>query len=324
MNNPYAQPGPYDQVGADAGVPMEPRRTSVLAIISLVLGLICCIPGLPELGVLTGIFAVVLIGGSGGRVGGRGLAIAGIFVGLLSTALQVLVLLGMFQAAKQFAVYGEIMEKLAAGDQTGFVSEFDPTVQAEITDERFEAFASEVEAEWGTFDAPLDSLSDYVSAYFDSGDQFQAMQDLQNPQSGILPIPVRYSNGTPVVFFFIPQQNSGMPIPLNAAVPLQDGSALIWLLPDGAGASSMGTPPATPAPADGEGEISDAEAAAEDAAADAEEAAGQVVEDAEGAAEEAAEDAPEEPAVMPADPNNPVDPNQPVDPNRPVDPNNPG
>jgi len=318
MNNPYAQPGPYDQVGADAGVPMEPRRTSILAILSLVLGLICCIPGLPELGVLTGILAVVLIGSSGGRVGGRGLAIAGIFVGLVSSALQVLVLLGMFQAAKQFAVYGEIMEKLAAGDQSGFVAEFDPSVQADITTERFEAFASEVEAEWGTFDRPLDSLSDYVSAYMDGGDQWQAMQDLQNPQMGILPIPVRYANGTPVVFFFIPQQNSGMPVPLNAAVPMQDGSALIWLLPDGAGASSVGTPPATPTPAEG----ADAESAAEDAPGGAEEAAGDAAGQAAEDAEEGAEEAPEAPSrepVTPADPNNPVDP-----PSDPADPSDPG
>jgi hypothetical protein len=73
--NPAFQPGSFQ--------PVPPPRTSGAAIASLILGILGCVP------VLTGILAVILgfVGLSATskpNVGGRGLAIAGLILGLLS------------------------------------------------------------------------------------------------------------------------------------------------------------------------------------------------------------------------------------------------
>lgn len=73
--NPAFQPGSFQ--------PVPPPRTSGAAIASLILGILGCVP------LLTGILAVILgfVGISATRkpnVGGRGLAIAGLILGLLS------------------------------------------------------------------------------------------------------------------------------------------------------------------------------------------------------------------------------------------------
>lgn len=79
------QPGfpPQPMAGGYAAPP--PKQTNVMAIVSLVAGALFCIPG------ITGLVAVItgLIGFSRGRdprMGGRGLAIAGIILGVLSLA----------------------------------------------------------------------------------------------------------------------------------------------------------------------------------------------------------------------------------------------
>ena len=62
-------------------LPTETQRTSALAILSLVFGLLFCIPfAAPALGVLFGIIALVLIARSNGTLRGQGLAIAGLIV----------------------------------------------------------------------------------------------------------------------------------------------------------------------------------------------------------------------------------------------------
>ena len=62
------------------------QRTSVMAILSLVFGLLC-VPGFGILGAIFGIAALFGISGSRGRVTGKGLAIAGLVVSLLVSAL---------------------------------------------------------------------------------------------------------------------------------------------------------------------------------------------------------------------------------------------
>ena len=77
--NPYANDGMSGGYDEYAG----PERTSALAVLSLILSLACCIPGLGLLGAGLGVGALIGISGSRGRVGGKGLAVAGIIVGIL-------------------------------------------------------------------------------------------------------------------------------------------------------------------------------------------------------------------------------------------------
>ncbi len=79
-----------------------PQRTSILAILSLVCSLICLIPGTGVLAAIFGISALVGIRGSRGRVGGTGLAIAGLIVGLLFTMVWIGIVVGMNALMQEF------------------------------------------------------------------------------------------------------------------------------------------------------------------------------------------------------------------------------
>lgn len=85
-------PGPAliqatDQAGATlspTGLPVA-SRTNALAIVSLVSGLLCCVPLIsPLVAVVAGLVSLNQIGASRGAEGGKGLAIAGIALGILS------------------------------------------------------------------------------------------------------------------------------------------------------------------------------------------------------------------------------------------------
>ncbi|MHC5003823.1 MAG: DUF4190 domain-containing protein [Planctomycetota bacterium] len=75
---------PADQYDANA---TEPARTSGLAVGSLICSLIFCCPITTVLGVLLGLVALVSIGSNPARKG-KGLAVAGLILGLIFTAGQ--------------------------------------------------------------------------------------------------------------------------------------------------------------------------------------------------------------------------------------------
>ena len=66
----------------------EPERTSIAAILGLVLSCIGCCGGVTAIfGIFLSIFGIVGVSRSQGRVGGMGFAIAGVFIGILMLAL---------------------------------------------------------------------------------------------------------------------------------------------------------------------------------------------------------------------------------------------
>ena len=80
-----------------------PQSTSILAIFSLLLGiaslLFSCVTGI--LGVILGIVALVRINGSQGRIGGKGLAIAGIALSVVMSLFSGLVVAMLLPAVQQ-------------------------------------------------------------------------------------------------------------------------------------------------------------------------------------------------------------------------------
>ena len=82
-DNPYAG---YPSERENGGYGMEPpERMSAMAVLSLVCGIICCIPGLGIAAMIFGAAAMVAIGKSGGRLGGKMIAVIGMALGLLAT-----------------------------------------------------------------------------------------------------------------------------------------------------------------------------------------------------------------------------------------------
>jgi len=93
------QPGTVSSMGQ----PGAPGGTNTLAIVSLISGIVCCIPLVsPAVAIICGVIAMKQIDESGGTQGGKGLAIAGIALGALTVLGNVLYLIGVImQVASQ-------------------------------------------------------------------------------------------------------------------------------------------------------------------------------------------------------------------------------
>lgn len=225
---------------ADPSQPPPPTRTSVLAIVSLVSGLLFCIPVLPQaLGVILGIAALIAVGRSAGRIKGRGLAIGGIVASTLSivgwgvASLAFYYTLGIpAQPVERFLV------DLQAGDvETARVFLTEETSDA-MSDSELVAFGSRLEKEYGRIQ---NARADIFLRAFRRGiqpppdwDPSQAYNVNRN-QTGIpfpMPIQLECSNGTAygVAFIEMDQKAGGPPTFRIESIQIAD-SAGAWGLP---------------------------------------------------------------------------------------------
>lgn len=199
-----------------------------MAILSLVFSLIgCCLP-IGLLGSLFGIFALVGISKSDGRVTGKGLAISGIIVGLITTGIQV----GAFLAVQSgVGVYthmtGTVITSIEAGDYDAARDSIDPAVT--ITDEQFAAFHQAYSESLGAFKRTPEGLVELVQTFSDPaiGPQMQGFQNTGQ----VIPIPGFFDNGTGLMFFYLDQNNpattpSGTPAFTDVMIMLPDGTQL--------------------------------------------------------------------------------------------------
>jgi glycosyltransferase involved in cell wall biosynthesis len=238
--NPYGG----EQFGDFAGD--EPQRTSALAIGSLVCSLICCLPVVPLLGAGLGVGALIGIGGSNGRVGGKGLAVAGIIIGVLMSIAQATVgVMGVqglnFFSQMVFGSANQFMTQVEAGDYDAARGSFAGNVAA-FTDEQFEAFRDGYQGVYGSFvEIPTDWF-EIFPAYAAVQTQMQAYQGSQN----LIPMPATFDNGA-VLMVAVVDPNASQPGGQSAAViPVSD----IWIvLPDGTELRLSGVGGAQPAPA---------------------------------------------------------------------------
>lgn len=232
--NPYAS---FNQ----GNMPIEPPKTSILAILSLVSSLICCIPGLGVLGALLGTVAVFRISGSGGRKSGTGIAITGIVVGIIVTVVWVFLVMGAASMAQQFT---GVVSRIYTPLQSQNLAEFKPLVsselQAGLTDARWKEFRTAIEGEIGPMKAPPASLSEFFRSYTNITAQQQKVQGRQNA----LPFPLQGDKGWGVMILHLSQQMGGNPgntnfseIFLKATKNIEfvgPSGTSIWLVPPGA------------------------------------------------------------------------------------------
>jgi hypothetical protein len=244
-SNPYAQPETYDTGYA------EPARVSGFAVTSFVLSLICCIPGFGLIGAILGGVAIVRISQARGRLAGRGLAIAGLVIGLLVTMLWVGVAVGAAQTMAQFQVYGDTLRALDQRDYNRVREMLTPSVAAAATDDRLEEFRAAVENEWGSYQRLPRGLAEWATSYSQTIQQFSRQQQ-QHPQTvgnSPLPLPAYFDNGLAMILFTLDPRNvspHGAAQSSNLAVFDQQGTP-IWLVPPGAPAPTPVAPP-VPAP----------------------------------------------------------------------------
>jgi Domain of unknown function (DUF4190) len=162
IENPYQyDPPPGDGTGwGDAPRPTSPvapvpmrTGTSGLAIASLICSLMLCLPYLgPLLGLGLGVTALARISASGGRVGGRRLALGGIVIGaillLAEGCLGLMTWMAMDMALEQT---GQTIRVIEAGDLGASKRAFGAGERDRITEASLAEFGDALEARFGAF-----------------------------------------------------------------------------------------------------------------------------------------------------------------------------
>lgn len=228
------------------------QRTSILAILSLVFGLLCFVPGLGLIGLICGIAALLAIASSGGRVAGKGLAIAGIVLSLLFSAIWI----GGYLGARQIwaTAQGKVMQPLVkvventeAGDWAAARQGMTSTTANGVTDEDFKKFREAYQAELGSFQSTPTDFWSYISGFAKGGKGMQGFQGGNN----IFPIPATFSKGGAVLIFeFEPTQGAAKGQPdmkvRNVIIATPAGNKItLW---DPSKAPPPVVPPASPVP----------------------------------------------------------------------------
>ncbi|MEL7472617.1 MAG: DUF4190 domain-containing protein [Planctomycetota bacterium] len=217
-----------------------PERTSILAILSLVCGVVCIIPGLGVLAVLLAIAAFFGISGSKGRIGGLGLAIAGLILGLLATVVWVGIGFGVKMA---FDVYKDGATKITttfqaidAGDYTLAADTLGPAAQ-QLTVEDFELFRETYQAKLGAFVEAPDTFDGVRQAWEDFMQAAQGQGQGGQPPSGnnAIPIAATFENGSTLILYQMDTNPSSQQGGSGPQVP--PAADLILFFPDGDSAS---------------------------------------------------------------------------------------
>lgn len=238
FNDQYSDFGPSDQAVYDA-----PERTSVLAVASLVCSLICCLPAVPTIGMMLGAGAIVGITKSNGRVGGRGLAIAGVIIGLIVTVLQLFLVFGAVQGGKMISTgFGGPFESfvlaLETDDFNTARAQLEPGLAQALSDEELTAFRDTIVGTLGAYRSQPNSMWDWTMSIAANA---QDMQRFQTRGEGI-PLTPTFNSATVLTYLMfdsnlISQSGSVQGAITNIAIAMPDGTTL-WLNDPAAGPRS--------------------------------------------------------------------------------------
>lgn len=205
---------PYSNLGPEIAE-SSPQRTSVLAILSLVLAIVsivplfCVVPGSGALAVVLGGAALLLINRERGRLSGTGLAATGVVLGLMVTVLQIVAVVMVSRGMQYYKqnIVGPIDKALVAMDTGDFKAArtmFAPAADAKITDEQLRQFVQDYQAQMGSYKGFPDSLLGFIQTWVQVG---PAMQGLQG-RGDVMPFPGQFANGPAVVGIMIDPQGT--------------------------------------------------------------------------------------------------------------------
>lgn len=222
--------------------PGAPSRLSMMAIISLVTGIValpvCCVPVAGSLfgivPLLLGVISLVVIGRSAGALRGRGFAIGGLVLGLLSVIFSTIVYASFgFLFARMPTVYASAFDEDPAVVRTVLTS----SASGSVSDEQIEAFHGAFVAEHGdTWSVPagmLPVLKGMVSGGDPQGPMSEAITG-----AGLSPVPLPIELGGRQRFFIAVLDESetlgsGLPALADVGFPTADGGSMIWLVQQG-------------------------------------------------------------------------------------------
>lgn len=214
MQSPY-----QDQT--DVTLYQEPERTSIMAILSMVFGIGGCCLGLTSIpAIFLGIFGLVGISRSKGRVGGTGFGIAGILIGLLTLALWGGILgAGVYGLQSVEKIFGTNTEQVfldLQADNFDSARSLLASPAADATDEELIAFREGYRGGLGDFVSKTDGIGDLISGYMAIGELIRPY----NGRPGYIPIPMMFDSGYGLVIYVIDPNgsSSGAPMPIEYIV----------------------------------------------------------------------------------------------------------
>lgn len=193
-----ASPGgaPTGYEAWDEPVPAAPR-TSILAITSLILTLLCLTA---PLGLLVGIAALVRIATSNGRRTGVGLSVASVVIAIVISSAMAFLAVGAVQVTKMMVQTPvAIMTQIEAGDFAAARKHFSEQASAGITDADFVAFREAYRAKAGAFKGGPTSLLEMFSLYKQAKGGLQTLGQQQRQDAPIFPLPMHFEKGVVVV-----------------------------------------------------------------------------------------------------------------------------
>ena len=223
--NPYAHPEPeVDELPAA-------HRVSALAVSSLVASLLCC-PPMGLIGAVLGVAALPGIARSGGQLGGRSLALAGIVAGLITTMLWGGLVVGMGLGLRTLDQYGLAIQAMQKSDYLTAQAALEVPSNATFPEEQIDAFAERVTAEWGMLQGFPQGVGAYGKAYWSIDFGLSAVGLAENKGiSNPMPVPARFDKGVTTVILVFgdgPMPGSSQPRLAELGVQAGDGS-MIWL-----------------------------------------------------------------------------------------------
>lgn len=218
---------------------------SVLAILSLVFSVICCLPGLSSIGSVLGVFALIGIAKSGGRVRGTGLAIAGIIIGLLVSIGWIGLAIGTNRGVAIFAQRDAIIQDIIARDAAAVRGALNPDSAAAFDEQTLGPFSDRLTEQGKEFQGIPESISGMLSSVAgiveNEAQLSQAITVIDSLYGeNAQPVPVEFADGIGIMLFITSDSLSrqqrnvydiNMPLPQleNLAIITPEGE-LYWLV----------------------------------------------------------------------------------------------
>lgn len=168
--NPYAAYPSYQDDNRGPGDAYDgPSRLSIPAVLSLIAGLLCCLPGMGVLAMLLGLLGAVSVSRSQGRLGGMPAAIGGLVLGLLSTIAWIVLAMGAgsglsFWATNVTPPLSRMVDSAYNADVAAVRAEMTPAGAGLITDEEIIAFGQAMRAEFGDFRGMPSTFNEWLQA----------------------------------------------------------------------------------------------------------------------------------------------------------------
>lgn len=253
---------PYSASGMQPGSPIEnfaqgfEPRTSVMAIVSLVLGILslvmCCvglgaIAGVPAAGF--GIAAIIAINGKQGALSGRGMAVSGIVTGTIGLFGTILVWVGVSTSINGMAMmYRPVMSGIESADVRAVQNVLTVEASAQLDEAKLLAFRKEYQDRLGAYQGmdanAIKFIRTAIKTYSDPGVQ----QLMQKEKRVPMVMDAKFANGDAQIWLIMRENttakgNTKIFVDIRIVPPTGNPISLMGL-----GSGTTTTPPANPDP----------------------------------------------------------------------------